>query len=185
MPASDSTSRGTTRSDKRRMVSMMNPLRHLRLPVVLSVILAVAGCEEKLKPSVVVVNQEQLPSQESWNSTVVFTDSARLEPCVRQTLRRLAGGLPLLKLLPAQGRAGGDEGVGPWKNKENDLGCWRVYRQVTPGGVCRAARRLSGSEVLPGSTAAPGRMSALSDGFWRMDCAAAASENIISHSVGG
>ncbi len=37
------------------------------------------GCEEKLKPSVVVVTQEELPSQESWNSTVVFSDSARVQ----------------------------------------------------------------------------------------------------------
>src|SRR4030042_5734379 len=58
---------------------MMNVLMHLRGPVVLAVILAVVGCEEKLKPAVAVVNQEQLPSHESWNSTVVFTDSARLE----------------------------------------------------------------------------------------------------------
>lgn len=37
------------------------------------------GCEEKLRPSVVAVNQTQLPSQESWNSTVTFTDSARIQ----------------------------------------------------------------------------------------------------------
>ena len=58
---------------------MMDLLMHLRAPVVLAVILVAVGCEEKLKPSVVVVNQEQLPSHESWNSTVVFTDSARVE----------------------------------------------------------------------------------------------------------
>lgn len=33
-----------------------------------------AGCEDKLKPTVVPVTGK-LPSQESWNSTVVFSDS--------------------------------------------------------------------------------------------------------------
>jgi LPS export ABC transporter protein LptC len=43
------------------------------------VALTMFGCEEKLKPSVVMVTQEELPSQESWNSTVVFSDSARVQ----------------------------------------------------------------------------------------------------------
>jgi LPS export ABC transporter protein LptC len=41
--------------------------------------IGMVGCEEKLKPSVVMVDQQKLPSQESWNSTVVFTDSARIK----------------------------------------------------------------------------------------------------------
>lgn len=45
---------------------------------IVTVILLV-GCEEKLKPSVVTVNPAQLPSQESWNSTVTFTDSAKVK----------------------------------------------------------------------------------------------------------
>ena len=37
------------------------------------------GCEEKIRPSVVVVNQNEVPSQESWNSTVTFTDSGKVK----------------------------------------------------------------------------------------------------------
>lgn len=51
-------------------------MRHRALLLVL--LLALCGCEEKLKPSVVPVPGNELPSQESWNSTVVFSDSARL-----------------------------------------------------------------------------------------------------------
>jgi LPS export ABC transporter protein LptC len=35
------------------------------------------GCEEKGTPSVVQLSSTDIPSQESWNSTVTFTDSAR------------------------------------------------------------------------------------------------------------
>jgi LPS export ABC transporter protein LptC len=38
-----------------------------------------AGCEEKLKPTVVPLSSSEIPSQESWNSTVTFSDSARLK----------------------------------------------------------------------------------------------------------
>ena len=41
--------------------------------------LALAGCEEKVKPTIVPVASKELPSQESWNSTVVFSDSAQLK----------------------------------------------------------------------------------------------------------
>jgi len=37
------------------------------------------GCEEKLKPAIVPVDQRQLPSQESWRSTIVFSDSAKVQ----------------------------------------------------------------------------------------------------------
>lgn len=37
------------------------------------------GCEEKIKPSVVAVPEKDIPSQESWNSTVTFSDSARVK----------------------------------------------------------------------------------------------------------
>jgi LPS export ABC transporter protein LptC len=36
------------------------------------------GCEEKIKPAVSVV-QNDLPSQESWRSTVTFSDSAKIK----------------------------------------------------------------------------------------------------------
>ncbi len=41
-------------------------------------LLLIAGCEEKIKPSVVAINRKDIPSQESWNSTVVFSDSAHI-----------------------------------------------------------------------------------------------------------
>ncbi len=41
--------------------------------------LAFAGCEEKIKPSIVPVVQTVYPSQESWRSTVTFSDSARIK----------------------------------------------------------------------------------------------------------
>lgn len=47
------------------------------VPAVLFVFLA-GGCEDKLKPSVVPISPAQLPSQESWNSTVVYTDSGQV-----------------------------------------------------------------------------------------------------------
>ncbi len=47
------------------------------------VILA-TGCEEKVRPSVLSgVSSTQLPSQESWNSTITFTDSGIVKAIVR------------------------------------------------------------------------------------------------------
>jgi LPS export ABC transporter protein LptC len=40
-------------------------------------VLVLCGCEEKVKPSFVPLTQTDLPSQESWKSRVVFSDSAR------------------------------------------------------------------------------------------------------------
>lgn len=37
------------------------------------------SCEDKLKPSVVPLPQTDIPSQESWRSTVIFSDSARVK----------------------------------------------------------------------------------------------------------
>ena len=36
----------------------------------------VLGCEEKIKPSVVPLPNTVFPTQESWNSTIIFSDSA-------------------------------------------------------------------------------------------------------------
>ena len=41
--------------------------------------LLLTGCEEHLKPSVVPLPSNDLPSQESWQSTVTFSDSARVK----------------------------------------------------------------------------------------------------------
>ena len=40
-------------------------------------LLVTAGCEEKVRPTIVPVETAELPSQESWKSTVVFSDSGR------------------------------------------------------------------------------------------------------------
>jgi LPS export ABC transporter protein LptC len=49
---------------------------------VLILLLILTGCEDKLRPSVVPVNPINLPSQESWRSTVTFSDSARVKAVV-------------------------------------------------------------------------------------------------------
>jgi LPS export ABC transporter protein LptC len=41
------------------------------------IVLLLCGCEEKLKPSLVPLTQTDMPSQESWQSKVIFSDSAR------------------------------------------------------------------------------------------------------------
>lgn len=40
-------------------------------------LLVLAGCEDKVQPSVLNQVETDIPSQESWNSTVIFSDSAR------------------------------------------------------------------------------------------------------------
>lgn len=46
----------------------------------LAILLTVAaGCEEKLQPSVVPIPGPGIPSQESWRSTITFSDSARIK----------------------------------------------------------------------------------------------------------
>ena len=40
--------------------------------------LLLAGCEEKVRPSVAQVGAGEIPSQESWNSTIRFSDSAKV-----------------------------------------------------------------------------------------------------------
>lgn len=48
------------------------------------VIIVLSGCEEKVKPSVLSgVSSAQLPSQESWNSTITFTDSGIVKAIVK------------------------------------------------------------------------------------------------------
>lgn len=41
--------------------------------------LILVGCEDKIRPSVVLLPNAELPSQESWNSTITFSDSARVK----------------------------------------------------------------------------------------------------------
>jgi LPS export ABC transporter protein LptC len=41
------------------------------------------SCEEKLKPSIVQLPYGQIPSQESWNSTIIFSDSGRVRAILK------------------------------------------------------------------------------------------------------
>jgi LPS export ABC transporter protein LptC len=50
-----------------------------RTIAVIVLALVVIGCEEKIRPAVVPIDQTEIPSQESWKSTVVFSDSAKLK----------------------------------------------------------------------------------------------------------
>jgi LPS export ABC transporter protein LptC len=45
----------------------------------IAALLLIAGCGEKINPSVQTLPESSLPSQESWRSTVYFTDSARIK----------------------------------------------------------------------------------------------------------
>lgn len=47
--------------------------------VVFCAVIAFIGCEEKIKPSVVPLPNAELPAQESWNSTITFSDSGRVK----------------------------------------------------------------------------------------------------------
>jgi LPS export ABC transporter protein LptC len=54
-------------------------------PLIIASLLAIllTGCEEKVRPSVLSgVSSAQLPSQESWNSTITFTDSGVVKSIV-------------------------------------------------------------------------------------------------------
>ena len=55
-------------------------------PVLLAVVIALLclGCEEKVKPSVMSdVVTDKFPSQESWNSTITFSDSGIVRAIVK------------------------------------------------------------------------------------------------------
>ena len=45
----------------------------------IAALLLLAGCGEKINPSIQPLPESSLPSQESWRSTVYFTDSARIK----------------------------------------------------------------------------------------------------------
>lgn len=49
------------------------------LPLILFLAFGAIGCEEKIHPSITPLATTDLPSQESWRSTVIFSDSARVK----------------------------------------------------------------------------------------------------------
>lgn len=49
----------------------------------LSLLLFTPGCEDKIKPSVLpAIDSQTLPSQESWNSNIVITDSGKVRAVI-------------------------------------------------------------------------------------------------------
>jgi LPS export ABC transporter protein LptC len=58
-------------------IQKKHPAGGIRYQVLLGLcVVLVWGCEEKLKPSIAAVNlNRQLPSQESWNAKITFTDN--------------------------------------------------------------------------------------------------------------
>ncbi len=53
--------------------------RHAAIPVALFAFLLIfSACEEKAKPALSGLRPDQLPTQESWNSKVTFSDSGRV-----------------------------------------------------------------------------------------------------------
>jgi LPS export ABC transporter protein LptC len=61
----------------------MIPLRSAVLAVPAALLLF-CGCEEKIKPSVISsLNGQTLPQQESWNSTIIVSDSGRIHAIIR------------------------------------------------------------------------------------------------------
>ena len=53
-------------------------MRNLANVLIALAALLLVSCEERIKPSVLPLPSSEVPSQESWNSTVVFSDSARV-----------------------------------------------------------------------------------------------------------
>jgi len=52
------------------------------LPLILSVVLC--ACEERIKPSVLTdLNTKDIPSHESWNTTITFSDSGRIQAVLK------------------------------------------------------------------------------------------------------
>jgi LPS export ABC transporter protein LptC len=54
-------------------------MKHVVSVMFTLVALLLMGCEERIKPSVVPLPTSEVPSQESWNSTITFSDSARIK----------------------------------------------------------------------------------------------------------
>lgn len=51
--------------------------------MICAVILSFFGCEEKTQPSIIsTVDSQTLPQQESWNSTIVVSDSGRISAII-------------------------------------------------------------------------------------------------------
>jgi LPS export ABC transporter protein LptC len=50
-----------------------------RVVSLLLLALSFAGCEEKLRPSIVTLPPTDIPDQESWRSTVMFSDSGKIK----------------------------------------------------------------------------------------------------------
>ncbi len=55
----------------------------LNIFFVLSILLTLYSCDDKFKPTQTDLNTNEAPSQESWNSTVYFSDSGRIKAVLK------------------------------------------------------------------------------------------------------
>ena len=58
-------------------------LNFINILVTLILIVSFISCENKLEPPQTDLNSEEIPNQESWNSTVVFSDSGHVKAILR------------------------------------------------------------------------------------------------------
>lgn len=52
-------------------------LKNIIAPAFVILVLILSSCEDKFKPMQTNINSDESPAQESWNSTVIFSDSGK------------------------------------------------------------------------------------------------------------
>ncbi|CUU10234.1 LPS export ABC transporter protein LptC [Candidatus Kryptobacter tengchongensis] len=55
----------------------------IKFIILLTTVFLFISCEEKLKPSIVQLPHQQIPSQESWNATIIFSDSGKVRAVLK------------------------------------------------------------------------------------------------------
>lgn len=58
-------------------------VRRLNIFLAFSILLTLYSCDDKFKPTQTDLNTNEAPSQESWNSTVFFSDSGRTKAVLK------------------------------------------------------------------------------------------------------
>lgn len=59
------------------------PLYRMYILLLMNLLLAISSCDEKFKPTQTDLNTSEAPSQESWNSTVYFSDSGKVKAVLK------------------------------------------------------------------------------------------------------